>query len=206
MSDENVVAALKARVEHLLERERFFAEKLGVPNLGVNRQDWGEAISKHDAKVAWDALGMVYQSNKSDRSFALDDITPEEVALCRVIEAISAALGNANPTVDIAMDIGAPGVKHLRVLRREVVASIPCSGLPATRPRELRILLDQMRFLAGQVYSNRASDKAALLTQTPKKVAEIEEKMQAISQALSLHDGLVPVAHQSHNDRNNDGW
>lgn len=206
MSDAEIIAGLKARVEHMLERERFFAEKLGVPNLGAMREDWIAAIAMRDEKVARDALGQVYASIASGDASNLDDLTPEEIALCRAIEAISTALGNANPIVDIGEGKHAPQVKHLRVMRREITACTPCSGKPENRLRELRILLDQMRFLAEQVYKNRASDRAALVAETPQKVAALDREMKAISRALSLPDRAVPTSHQPHNDRSNDGW
>lgn len=206
MSDADIIFGLKARIEHLLERERFFAEKLGVPCLGAMRDDWITAIAKHDEKVAQDALCRVRASIASGSASGLDDLTPEEIALCRAIEAISAALGNSAPIVDIGEGKHAPGMKHLRVMRREITASTPCSGKPENRPRELRILLDQMRFLAEQVYKNRVSDRAALLRDTPKQVEEIDREMRAISHALSLPDGPVPASHQAHNDRRNEGW
>lgn len=206
MSDAEIIAGFKARIEHMMERERFFAEKLGVPNLGAMREDWSAAIAKHDEKVVQDALGQIRASIASGSASGLDDLTPEEIALCRAIEAISAALGNKNPIVDIGEGKHAPGMKHLRVMRREITASTPCSGKPEHRPRELRILLDQMRFLAEQVYKNRVSDRAALLWDTPKQVEEIERAMRAISHALSLPDGPVLASHQAHNDRRNEGW
>lgn len=202
---EVIIAGLKARIEHMMERERFFAEKLGVPNLGTLRQDWAEAIAKHDEKAARDALGQVYANLASGGASGLDDLTPEEIALCRAIEAISAALGNADPLVDIGEVKRAPGVKHLRVLRREITACTPCSGKPEHRPRELRILLDQMRFLAEHVHKTRVSDRAALVAETPQKIAALDREMRAISRALSLPDRPVPTTHQIHNDRSNDG-
>ncbi len=201
----SVIAGFKARIEHMMERERFFAEKLDVPSLGAMREDWIAAIAKHDEKVARDALGQVYANLASGGASGLDDLTPEEIALCRAIEAISAALGNADPVVDIGEGKHAPGVKHLRVLRREITACTPCSGKPENRPRELRILLDQMRFLAEQVYRTRVSDRAALVAETPQKLAALDREMKAISRALSLPDGPVPTTHQIHNDRSNDG-
>ena len=205
-TDASVIAGFKARIEHMMERERFFAEKLGVPKLGVLRQDWVEAIAKHDEKVARDTFSQVSASLASGGAPGLDDLTPEEIALCRAIEAISAALGNADPVVDIGESKRTSGVKYLRVLRREITACTPCSGKPEHRPRELRILLDQVRFLAEQVYQNRVNDRAALVAETPQRVAALDREMKAISRALSLPDGPVPTTHKIHNDRSSEGW
>ena len=63
-----------------------------------NEGDWIAAIAKHDEKVAQDALCQVRASSASGGAPGLDNLTSEEIALCRAIEAISAALTSTCPS------------------------------------------------------------------------------------------------------------
>lgn len=180
---------LRAQVDNLLERERYFVEKLGVKGLGALRGDWAEAIEAHDAKVRADEAAKHEAARIPRVGDSLADLTPEEIPVVRAIEALAAALGHDDPMVcegrrkhpgsQMGQDV-------LRVVTRRTIADVPSSTRAGRRLAELRCLLGQVRFLAEHVYRSRQGDLDRLRAETPPQIESLQRGMRDIARALSI--------------------
>jgi hypothetical protein len=180
---------LRAQVENLLERERYFVEKLGVKGLGALRGDWVEAIEAHDAKVRGDEAAKHEAARIPLVGDSLADLTPEELPVVRAIEALAAALGHDDPLVceGLRKYPGSQmGQDVLRIVTRRTIADVPSSSRVDRRLAELRSLLGQMRFLAEHVYRSRQGDLDRLRVEMPAQIESLQRGMRDIARVLSI--------------------
>lgn len=179
--------AAAERIDWLLSRERYFAEMLGVPTLGSTREAWQAAMAAHDAHVAQRANDRAEAPTMSQG--ALADLSPQEHAIVRAIEALAVAVGHDRPVVLVRRGEGV-GIDHVEVVSQKTIACTPMSGRPGRRATELRDLLDSMCMLADHVLRRRQADLDRLQRDTPSQVealkASIVETQRAAEAGRSL--------------------
>lgn len=177
--------AAAERIDWLLSRERYFAEMLGVPTLGSTREAWQVAMEAHDAQVVQRANGRAEATPRPQGTLA--DLSPQESAMVRAIEAMAVAIGHDRPVVLVRREERV-GIDYIEVVSQKIVANTPMSGRPGRRATEIQDLLHSMSMLADHVLRRRQADLDRLQQDTPAQVEALSASIAEIRRAAAQCD------------------